>query len=91
MIDDIIRPGPYRELLPCKDICYNLTRSCPAALQFTCPLEGYGLNYSYGSPYPGEVRCNSPWMSISGSASLKVMDVAAFYVALAAAFMVMRL
>ena len=94
MIDDVIRPGPYRELLPCKDICYNLTRSCPAALQFACPLEGYGLNYSYGSPagpHDDEVTCNSPWMSISGAASLKVMDVAAFNVALAAAFLVMRL
>ena len=91
MIDDIIRPGPYRELLPCQDICYNLTRSCPAALGFACPLEGYGLNYSYGTHHDDEVTCNSPWMSISRAASLKVMDGVAIYVALAAAFMVTRL
>lgn len=89
MIDSVIRPGPYKELLPCKDICYNLIRSCPAALQFACPLEGHGLNYSYGSPHPGEVRCNSPWTGKSGAVGLKVTGVVAFYAALAAAFMAM--
>lgn len=89
MIDAVIRPGPYKELLPCKDICYNLIRSCPAALQFACPLEGHGLNYSYGSPHPGgEVRwCNSPWTGISGAAGLRVTKVVTFCAALAAAFL----
>lgn len=87
MIDAVIQPGPYKELLPCKDICYNLTRSCPAALQFACPLEGHGLNYSYGSPHTGEVRCNSPWTAMSGAAGLRVTGVVALYVALALAFM----
>ena len=87
MIDAVIKPGPYKELLPCKDICYNLIRSCPAALQFACPLEGHGLNYSYGNPHPGGgTRCNSPWTGISGAAGLKVTGVVAFYAALAAAF-----
>lgn len=92
MIDALIQPGPYKELLPCKDICYNLIRSCPAALQFACPLEGHGLNYSYGSPQPGEgFRCNGPWPGISGAAGLRVTGVVALYVALAAAFMVATL
>ena len=87
MIDLVIRPGPYRELLPCEDLCYNLTRSCPAALQFACPLEGHGLNYSYGSPDPdGKLTCNSPWKSISGAASLTTR-VVAFCAALATALM----
>ena len=84
MIDTVIKPGPYKELLPCKDICYNLIRSCPAALQFACPLEGHGLNYSYGSPHPGSVTCNSPWTGISEAAALRA-KVGAFYAALAVA------
>lgn len=84
MIDTVIRPGPYKELLPCSDICYNLVRSCPAALQFACPLEGHGLNYSYGSPHSG---CNSPWPGMSGAAGLRPTGLVAFYAALIAAFM----
>ena len=90
MIDAAIQPGPYKELLPCKDLCYNLTRSCPAALKFACPLEGYGLDYSYGSPRnstSGEVTCNSPWTGMNGAAGLRVTAGLAFAVALIAAFM----
>ncbi len=86
MIDAEIHPGPYKELLPCKDICYNLTRSCPAALGFACPLEGHGLSYSYGNPYSGgEISCNSPWPGMSGASGLSVTTGVAFCVALAAA------
>lgn len=93
MIDADIQPGPYKELLPCKDICYNLIRSCPAALQFACPLEGHGLNYSYGSPHLNysygspHLGCNSPWTGISGAAGVRMPRFVALYVALAAAFM----
>lgn len=87
MIDTIIKPGPYKELLPCKDICYNLVRNCPAALQFVCPLVGHGLNYSYGSPHSDlELTCNSPWTGISDAAALRVKGIVAFYAALAVAF-----
>ena len=91
MIDAVIKPGPYKELLPCKDICYNLTRSCPAALQFACPLAGHGLEYSYGSPSPGNISCNSPWTGASGAASLRATGAVTFFVALAAALMVTKL
>ena len=91
MIDADIKPGPYKELLPCKDICYNLTRSCPAALNFACPLEGHGLNYSYGSPHPDNVTCNRPWTLINEGAGMRVRGLVAFYAALAAAFMVTTL
>ena len=89
MIDTVIRPGPYKELLPCKDMCYNLTRSCPAALQFACPLEGHGLELDYGNPnlHPeGEITCNRPWTLINGAAGLRVTGLVAFSVALTAAF-----
>lgn len=93
MIDTDIRPGPYKELLPCKDMCYNLTQSCPAALQFACPLEGYGLESSYGNPsLPGrEITCNTPWRSINGVAALKVTGLGAFSVSLTAAFVIIAL
>lgn len=89
MIDTVIQPGPYKELLPCKDLCYNLVRSCPAALQFACPLEGYGLSFSYGDPSPHSelVTCNRPWTANNGAAGLRVRGVFAFYVALSVAFM----
>ncbi|EXJ79882.1 hypothetical protein A1O3_08167 [Capronia epimyces CBS 606.96] len=49
LIDESIQPGPYKEVLPCKDLCYDLVQSCPASLGFACPLEGAGLEDSYGS------------------------------------------
>lgn len=62
MIDNTIKPGPYKEVLPCKDLCYHLMQNCPAALQFACPEEGRGLNYSYGHYSRGntEWKCNWP-------------------------------
>ncbi|KAL8779077.1 MAG: hypothetical protein Q9213_007105, partial [Squamulea squamosa] len=34
LIDDKIQPGPYKEMLPCKDLCYHLVQNCPAQLKF---------------------------------------------------------
>lgn len=48
LIVNTIQPGPYREVLPCEDLCYDLIRSCPAKLGFACPLKGKGLEESYG-------------------------------------------
>ncbi|OAA45285.1 calcium channel subunit Mid1 [Beauveria brongniartii RCEF 3172] len=62
-IDDEIAPGPYRELLPCDDLCYDVVQSCPAALQFVCPLRKFReFNSSYGRRDPDnkEVTCNYP-------------------------------
>ncbi|KAI9893112.1 MAG: stretch-activated cation channel mid1 [Vezdaea aestivalis] len=47
-IDDLIKPGPYKEVLPCKDLCYSLVQSCPAALGFACPQSGMGMEKAYG-------------------------------------------
>ncbi|KAK3709611.1 hypothetical protein LTR37_010832 [Vermiconidia calcicola] len=49
MIDVEIQPGPYKEVLPCEDLCYSLVQSCPAALGFGCPLPGKGLEAGYGT------------------------------------------
>ncbi|KAJ9142542.1 Stretch-activated Ca-permeable channel [Coniochaeta hoffmannii] len=64
-IDEVVRPGPYKEVLPCEDLCYNLTQSCPSALGFNCPRPGMvGFNTSYGirgkQDENGEVYCNYP-------------------------------
>ncbi|RYO87346.1 hypothetical protein DL762_004276 [Monosporascus cannonballus] len=63
LIDKEIRPGPYKEVLPCDDVCYQLVQSCPAALGFQCPLPGMiGFNTTYGrrSRGDGGVACNYP-------------------------------
>jgi calcium channel MID1 len=49
IIDSKIKPGPYKEVLPCDDLCYDLVQSCPALLGFGCPYPGRGLEDSYGS------------------------------------------
>ena len=59
MIDTDIKPGPYKEVLPCKDLCWDIVQSCPAALGFSCPLPGKGLDMSYGSRSDdGDVTCS---------------------------------
>ena len=61
-IDIQVQPGPYKELLPCKDLCYGLVQSCPSSLQFACPLEGQALSSSYnsGKDANNNSMCNKP-------------------------------
>jgi len=62
LIDQSIQPGPYNEVLPCEDLCYNLVASCPASLQFACPYRGRGLEAAY-APHldlSGQLSCNYP-------------------------------
>lgn len=59
MIDQDIKPGPYKEVLPCDDLCYDLVQSCPAALGFGCPYSGRGLEDSYGfRDGSGLIKCS---------------------------------
>lgn len=61
LIDSEIRPGPYKEVLPCQDLCYDLMQSCPSDFGFACPLAGKGLELSYGKRNgwgPGEIGCS---------------------------------
>jgi calcium channel MID1 len=58
LIDSAIMPGPYKEILPCEDLCNELVRTCPAALGFHCP-KGKWLNASYGFRNPdGDITCS---------------------------------
>ncbi|KAK7402953.1 stretch-activated cation channel mid1 [Neonectria punicea] len=62
-IDETIKPGPYKELLPCDDLCYEVVQSCPAAIGFTCPQPGFrSFNVSYGQRFEqsASVTCNYP-------------------------------
>ena len=71
-IDENIKPGTYKELLPCQDLCYGLVRSCPAALGFSCPLKNHGLEYSYAErkeTSPGQFTCNSPGLDLTSAAT----------------------
>lgn len=60
----LVQPGPYMEVLPCADLCYDLVRMCPAALQFSCPDPGGWLesvNYGKrGVGKDGAYTCNAP-------------------------------
>ena len=92
IIDTQIKPGPYKEILPCQDLCYDLVRTCPSALQFTCP-NGHWLNASYGVQDPNsDITCsylgaeyylNSAW-SFHGRNHVLLYTVAAFWVPLSA-------
>jgi calcium channel MID1 len=65
-IDLEIDPGPYKEVLPCEDLCYNIVQSCPAALGLGCPQPGMiGFETSYGRRQmnidsSSNVTCNYP-------------------------------
>ena len=59
-----IQPGPYMEVLPCEDLCYDIVRMCPATLGFSCPKPGSMLmRASYGvrgTGEGGEQTCSAP-------------------------------
>ncbi|KAH8174191.1 stretch-activated ca2+-permeable channel component domain-containing protein [Sarocladium implicatum] len=76
-LDDKIKPGPYKEILPCDDICYEVVQSCPAAMEFACPRPGgvaFNISYAEREP-PGsqEVRCSFPGQSRTRKSSAPVM------------------
>ncbi|KAK6077346.1 calcium influx-promoting protein ehs1 [Seiridium cupressi] len=65
-IDDEVQPGPYKEVLPCDDLCYDVVQSCPAVLSLGCPQPGMvGFETSYGrrqaeTDGTSNVTCNYP-------------------------------
>lgn len=87
-IDEVVQPGPYKEILPCQDLCYNLVQSCPAAMGFACPEPGsVGFESSYGYrpngsvEENGQITCNYPGaayhLSIAGVVRPAVLMVLA--------------
>ena len=93
-IGALIQPGPYMEVLPCKDLCYDLVRMCPAALGFSCPEPDSWLeSVNYGTRNVGKdgaPTCNAPgavYYPNSGSRPGLSRWLVAFLVALATALM----
>jgi len=81
LIDTHIKPGPYRELLPCKELCYDMVQSCPMAMGFACP-GGRMLARSYGDfdrgsiakEGAGAVTCNYlgvDWPTLSAATAVR--------------------
>lgn len=62
-IDKKIQPGPYKEVLPCDDLCYEVVQSCPSKLKFKCPrpdLPGFRFSYGRRGQNGSTVACNYP-------------------------------
>ncbi|KAH8726090.1 stretch-activated Ca2+-permeable channel component-domain-containing protein [Phaeosphaeriaceae sp. PMI808] len=59
---DLVTPeGPYKEMLPCEDLCYEIVKSCPAKLGFSCPNSpARELTYGQRDPRNEELFCNFP-------------------------------
>lgn len=79
LIDSVVNPGPYKEVLPCAELCYDLVQSCPASLGFACPRPWMmGFNTSYGTKSSasdkGNITCNYPgsFHYYAGAAGLAV-------------------
>ncbi|RPB26846.1 hypothetical protein L211DRAFT_780828 [Terfezia boudieri ATCC MYA-4762] len=60
LIESELRPGPYKEIKPCMDLCWSLVQSCPSDFGFTCPRMGsWGAQVSYGQrSEDGDVSCS---------------------------------
>jgi calcium channel MID1 len=61
-IDQYVMPGPYKEILPCDDLCHGIVQSCPSSMGFACPRPGQlGFNTSYGTrSKQGPLMCSYP-------------------------------
>ncbi|KAI0194006.1 stretch-activated Ca2+-permeable channel component-domain-containing protein [Xylaria flabelliformis] len=71
-IDNTVQPGPYKEVLPCDYLCYELVRSCPSSIGFSCPLpfNKFSFNTSYAIPDTDkELSCNYPGSAYYRSAA----------------------
>ncbi|KAK0651894.1 stretch-activated Ca2+-permeable channel component-domain-containing protein [Cercophora newfieldiana] len=73
-IDETIVPGPYKEVLPCEDLCYNIVQSCPSSLGFSCPVPGQvGFSSSYGRRQGDELSCNYPGSAHFSSSAVRLV------------------
>ncbi|KAF9129542.1 stretch-activated cation channel mid1 [Mortierella sp. 14UC] len=52
----LMDPGPYGEVLPCIDLCFDVVQSCPNFLGFDCPVKNMGGNYAKMNNHG--FRCN---------------------------------
>ena len=66
-IDSIVQPGPYKETLPCQELCWSIVQKCPAIFGFGCPDQGsqtyrtsYGTRPDGSIEQSGQITCNYP-------------------------------
>lgn len=78
LIDQAIQPGPYKEMKPCDDLCFDIVRSCPPQLAFGCPT-GEQRNVMYGQrdEDPNRLTCNFPGavVKLNAKAGAGILDV----------------
>jgi calcium channel MID1 len=73
---DLVTPlGPYKEMKPCEDLCFDIVRSCPAQLGFACPNNpARSLTYGKRDPKDENLTCNFPGavvkLNIQGAAGV---------------------
>lgn len=75
-IDEELQPGPYKEVLPCDDLCYDIVQSCPAVLEFACPtpdMPNFNTSYGHRLTAGDNVTCNYPGSAHYKSASSTVL------------------
>ncbi|RVD90329.1 uncharacterized protein DFL_001301 [Arthrobotrys flagrans] len=76
LIDEVVSPGPYKEIKPCMDLCWSLVQSCPASLGFSCPGGSRGEN-SYGwRSDDGDITCSYLGAAYFLSAATRGMGIA---------------
>lgn len=72
LIDAVIQPGAYREVLPCSDLAEKVAAKCPAgALDVRVPFGQAFWDLAYGQrSQNGTVTCNAPgvdfWVAAAG-------------------------
>jgi len=74
LIDQTVQPGPYKELMPCSQLCWGIEQNCPSTLGFQCPLPGsFAMVNSYVEDNSGKT-CNAPQLQyLASRGSRKLM------------------
>ncbi|KAG9195816.1 hypothetical protein G6011_00937 [Alternaria panax] len=75
-IDEEIQPGPYKEMKPCEDMCFDIVKSCPAQMGFSCP-DGVQRDAMYGQRDldPNKLTCNFPGAVVKLNANSSAVEL----------------
>lgn len=75
LIDSVIKPGPYKEVMPCIEMCYDMVKKCPASMGFACPSNNLS-RWSYGELKfaSGDLGCNYPGASYNDSSGWSIFS-----------------
>lgn len=74
IINEMVRPGRYKEILPCSDLCYKIVQTCDSQFGFKCPTDEKWLSLSYGEHSDnGDVSCSYPGAIYYESKALRLV------------------